>query len=175
MRPLPETLSKPRGHAATAACLAVGAFVVAFVAIADPGSPYAHRTGVAVATLVTVLVVVCGAALSALVRLLSGSAASLGMWIRRSSVGTLLFIPPARGLTQTFLGDGWDFDDCGTLLAPYHPTGSSLAAFRSACDVAAGNQLIHVLTWPAVGCVLAAGYGLWLRLRRCSDQQQNHA
>jgi hypothetical protein len=146
-------------------CFAIGVAGAVFPVLTDFGSPYADKTGVVVAGVVTAVVAAGGAALGVVVRMLSGRVASPGEWIRRSAGGALLLTPAALVLTRTFLGDGWDFDDCGTLLAPNRPDGAALAGFRAACDEAADGRVIRLLAWVAVGSVVAGGYGLWLRHR----------
>lgn len=165
MRTSLQKSSERRSSYVLGACLAVGTLGAVFAAVADFRSVYVNRTGVPVAGLVTAVVAASGVALGAVIRILSGSAASFGAWVRRSSAGALLLIPAALVLTRTFLADGWDFSDCGTLLARYRPTAANLVDFRSACDAAADDRLTRVLVWVAVGCVVAGGYGLWLRCR----------
>ncbi|MEH0974810.1 hypothetical protein V6U77_27115 [Micromonospora sp. CPCC 205546] len=171
MGPLPQAISARRQHV-IAVCLAAGAIAAVFAAIAYFRGAAANKTSVSVAGLVTAFVVVCGAALSVLVRLLSDTAASFDNWIRRSSAGALLLTPAALVLTGTFSAYGWEFSDCGTLIAPYRQAGSNYADFRSACDAAADKRLTYVLILVAIGCVMAGGYGIWLRYRRQLGSQE---
>lgn len=162
MHPDTKASSERVGRYATVAGFAVvgvavfGAAIVTFGAFSGPWA----GTGVAVA--VTVAVAACGVALGAVIRLVAADPLPVG-WIRRSSVGALLLTPAGVVMTQRFVAAGWDFDTCGTLLDPNRPGASDLADFRSACDAAAGGRWWYAATLAAVGCVMAIGYGLWLR------------
>ncbi|MGC5332469.1 hypothetical protein [Micromonospora sp. DT62] len=172
MGPLRPAIAERRSKYLIVVCMAAGVIAVVFAAIADFRGITANKTSVPVAGLVTAFVAVCGVALAVLIRLLSGVAASFDKWIRRSSVGALLLTPAALALTRTFLADGWEFSDCGTLLAPYRPATPNYDAFRRACDAAAAERLNHVLIWAAIGCVMTGGYGLWLRYQRNAVRRQ---
>lgn len=60
--------------------------------------------------------------------------------------------------SHPILADGWDFDDCGSLVDRQYRTEADLADFMVACEVAGRERLSDVLTWAGVGCVVALAY-----------------
>jgi hypothetical protein len=151
---------------------AVATAGVIFGAIAYFAGPSGSSISPPMAVAGTAVVGVCGVALGAMMRLLAVRSASFGQWTRRSSAGALLLTPALLVFTTRFMAPGWDFDTCGTLINRNRPTGANMTEFRSACDVAASNRLLHAVILAAAGCVVAVGYG-WLLRRRTSGIRDN--
>ncbi|MEU4422473.1 hypothetical protein AB0F81_17735 [Actinoplanes sp. NPDC024001] len=164
LSPTQTSLNRRSGRALGAG-LAVAVTGVVFAALAGFIGLPGRSPGLVVAAAGTAVVLAGGVTLGALIRSAAATPASLGQWIRRSSAGALLLTPAALLATRPFLADGWSFATCGTLVDRYRPAASDLTEFRLACDAAAGDRLLQTAILAAAGCLAAAGYGLWLRLR----------
>ena len=129
--------------------------------ISDPGGP--PVMGPMTITVATVVAVCCGAALAAVITVLSGGAASVGQWLRRTAAGLVLLVPAVVYVTWPFDAPGWDFARCGALIARDRLTEALNPDFHASCQAAAPDRLWKAVVWAAVACAAAAGYGLWLR------------
>ena len=155
-----------RANWSTGVVLVIIAIAVIFFVAYDPWQRISHSISGGVAAAVIAVVAGCGVGLAAVIRSLARMSASLGRWLRRSAAGALLLTPAVRLLSRPFEAAGYDFDTCGSLLAPFRPAGADYAEFRSQCDSAANGRLLHAVLWTAAGCVVAVAYGLWLRWRQ---------
>ena len=161
----PEASPESRGERAIGAGIAVAVTGVVFAAIGGFIGLPGPSPGLVVTTAGTAIVMIGGVALGALIRSTASTPVSLGQRTRRSAAGALLLTPTALLATQPFLADGWSFADCGTLVDLYRPAGSGFTEFRLACVAATRDRLLQAAIPAAAGCLVAVGYGLWLRRR----------
>jgi multisubunit Na+/H+ antiporter MnhB subunit len=154
---------RPHGDFTTGAYRAITTTLVMFFLVTDPARDGGLSTRVPSAIAGTALVLAWAVALSVVIRVVSGTPATRGQWLRRFSAGAVLLIPGALYLTRPFPADGWDFETCGTLLDGRRHFGAPPADFLAACDIAGRDRLVRMAIWVGVALVVAALYGWSLR------------